>query len=121
MLSIIMKNIEALSLKKKNFSDLFSLTSFESASIVQFFHRNIAYFITCYFIIMLFIIFKNNNFILLRKIAMSVFFVLLLQIFLGILTILSGAQIILASIHQIVSIFLVATSLILVFKNSKIS
>ena len=103
------------------FSDLFSLTSFESASIVQFFHRNIAYFITCYFIIMLFIIFKNNNFIHLRKIAMSVFFVLLLQIFLGILTILSGAQIILASIHQIGSIFLVATSLILVFKNSKIS
>ena len=72
-------------------------------------------------IIMLFIIFKNNNFIHLRKIAMSVFFVLLLQIFLGILTILSGAQIILASIHQIGSIFLVATSLILVFKNSKIS
>ena len=60
MLSIIMKNIEALSLNKKNFSDLFSLTSFESASIVQFFHRNIAYFITCYFIIMLFIIFKNG-------------------------------------------------------------
>ena len=35
--------------------------------------------------------------------------------------ILSGAQIILASMHQIGSIILVTTSLILVFKNSKIS
>ena len=33
----------------------------------------------------------------------------------------SGAQIILASMHQIGSIILISTSLILVFKNSKIN
>ena len=37
------------------------------------------------------------------------------------LTILSGAPIVLASLHQIGSIFLVTTSLILVFKNTKIN
>ena len=42
-----------------------------------------------------------------RKTALLVFALLILQIFLGILTILSGAQIILASIHQIGSIFLI--------------
>jgi len=40
---------------------------------------------------------------------------------LGILTVLSGAQIFLASMHQIVSILLITTSLILVFKNSRIN
>ena len=54
-------------------------------------------------------------------ISTILFITLLLQIFLGILTILSGAQIILASLHQIGSIFLVTASLILVFKNSKIN
>jgi len=44
-----------------------------------------------------------------------------LQISLGILTVLFGAQIILASIHQIGSILLITASLILVFKNSKIN
>jgi len=40
---------------------------------------------------------------------------------LGILTVLSGAQIFLASMHQIGSIFLITASIILVFKNSKIN
>ena len=63
----------------------------------------------------------NNNFTHLRKSVLLVFIALLLQIFLGILTVISGAYIVLASMHQIGSIFLITTSLILVFKNSKIS
>ena len=62
---------------------------------------------------------KNKDFIYLRSTASSVLIFLFLQTFLGILTVLSGAQIIIASMHQIGSIFLIATSLILVFKNSK--
>ena len=104
-----------------NIRDLFSLNSFETPSIVQFIHRNIAYFIFVFFLFILIKIFKNNDFIYLRKTILLVFFSLLLQLFLGILTVLSGAQIFIASMHQIGSILLITTSLILVFKNSRIN
>ena len=62
-----------------------------------------------------------KDFTYLRNTTLLVFIFLLLQTFLGILTVLSGAQIILASMHQIGSILLITTSLILVFKNSRIN
>ncbi len=102
-----------------NYNDLLSLKLFDTPSLLQFMHRNIAYFIFLLFCFIAFLIFKYNSFVHLRKTALLVFALLILQIFLGILTILSGAQIILASIHQIGSIFLIATSLVLVFKDSK--
>jgi len=104
-----------------NIKDLFSIKAFERPSIVQFIHRNMAYFIILLFGLIAIIIYKNENFIYLRKITLIIFLFLFLQTFLGVLTILSGAQIILASMHQISSIFLVTTSIILVFKNSRIN
>ena len=101
--------------------DLFSIKAFETPSIVQFIHRNIAYFIILLFSFIATIIYRNEDFIYLRNTTLLVFIFLFLQIFLGILTVLSGAQIILASMHQIGSIFLITTSLILVFKNSRIN
>ncbi len=102
-----------------SYADLFSLKLFETPSLLQFMHRNLAYFIFLLFLIIFLFVFKNNKYAHLKKITLLVFGVLVLQIFLGILTILSGAQIILASIHQIGSIILVASSLLLVFKDSK--
>ena len=99
--------------------DLFSIEAFETPSIVQFIHRNVAYFIILLFSFIVTIIYRNKDFIYLRSTASSVFIFLFLQTFLGILTVLSGAHIIIASMHQIGSIFLITTSLILVFKNSK--
>ena len=104
-----------------NLKDLFSMKAFETPSIVQFIHRNLAYFIILLFIFIATIIYKNKDFAFLRKTVLLIFIFLFLQIFLGILTVLSGAQIILASMHQIGSILLITTSLILVFKNSRIS
>ena len=101
--------------------DLFSLKAFETPSIVQFIHRNIAYFIILLFGFIAIIIYRNKDLIYLRKITLLIFIFLFLQTFLGILTVLSGAQIILASIHQIGSILLITSSLILVFKNSRIN
>jgi len=101
--------------------DLFSMKAFETPSIVQFIHRNIAYFIILLFSFITTIIYRNEDFIYLRNTTLLVFIVLFLQTFLGIITVLSGAQIILASMHQIGSILLITTSLILVFKNSRIS
>ena len=104
-----------------NIKDLFSMEAFETPSIVQFIHRNIAYFIILIFGFIAAIIYRNENFIYLRNITLLVFIFLFLQTFLGILTVLSGTQIILASMHQIGSILLITTSLILVFKNSRIN
>ncbi|MBR74447.1 MAG: hypothetical protein CL872_05885 [Dehalococcoidaceae bacterium] len=104
-----------------NIKTFFSLNSLETPSIVQFIHRNIAYCILFFYLIILYMTLKNKNLMYLKGTVLFIFFVLLIQIFLGIITILSGAQIVIASLHQIGSIFLVTTSLILVFKNSKIN
>ena len=104
-----------------NLKDLFSIEAFETPSIVQFIHRNIAYFIILLFSFITAIIYRNEDFIYLRNAALLVFIFLFLQTFLGILTVLSGAQIILASMHQIGAILLITASLILVFKNSRIN
>ena len=104
-----------------NLKDLFSIKAFETPSIVQFIHRNIAYFIILLFSFITTIIYRNEDFIYLRKITLMLFIFLFLQTFLGILTVLSGGQIILASMHQVGSILLITTSLILVFKNSRIN
>ena len=66
-------------------------------------------------------IFKYNEYSYLRKYTLIVFFSILFQVLLGILTLLSGAQIILASMHQIGSIFLIISTSILVLKNSRIN
>ncbi len=104
-----------------NIRDMFSTKVFEIPSIVQFIHRNIAYLIIILFFLIFIIIFRNKDFVYLRKLTLITFIFLFLQIFLGILTVISGAQIILSSMHQIGSIFLISTSLILVFKNTKIN
>jgi len=104
-----------------NIIDLFSMRAFETPSIVQFIHRNIAYFIILLFSLIVTIIYRDDDLIYLRKIALLIFIFLLIQTFLGILTVLSGAQIILASMHQIGSIFLITSTLILVFKNYRIN
>ena len=100
-------------------SDLFSLKLFETPSLVQFLHRNVAYIMMALFSLILFIIFNNNNLACLRKSAIYVFLFLFLQFFLGILTIIFGAQIFLASLHQLGSIILLTSTLILVFNSSR--
>jgi len=104
-----------------NFQDLIFSDFSKNPSLVQFIHRNVAYFIIFLFLIISFFVFKNKELSHLRKITVIIFFMLCVQTVLGILTILSGADILLASMHQIGSIFLVTTTLIFVFKNSNSS
>jgi cytochrome c oxidase assembly protein subunit 15 len=91
----------------KNFFDLFN---FQEKSLVQFFHRNIAYFI---FFLVLFIGYEINKKKLknLLKPYLYVLIFLLFQIVLGIFTLISGLNIHVASLHQISSIFLTILSL----------
>ena len=102
------------------FINLFSFRSFSDPSLVQFMHRNIAYFIMGFYILILIEIYKKKMTVFF-KIIKIIGFLLLVQVILGILTLLSGAQIFLASMHQISSIFLVSSAIYLLYLNSNTS
>ena len=99
------------------FIDLFSVSSFSNPSLVQFMHRNLAYFIFGFYLFILMQVYKNritSYFFIIKIIG----FLLLVQIILGILTLLFGAQIFLSSMHQISSIFLVSSSVFFLYLNT---
>ena len=103
------------------YKDLFKFSILENSSLLQFVHRTTAYVIFFIFTLITILIFKNKNLTSLRRSSMMVLFFLIFQIFLGVLTVLSGAEILFASMHQIGSIILVSSTLILVFESSKIN
>ena len=96
--------------------NLFNLNAFNDPSLVQFMHRNLAYLIFIFYLLILFIVYKNNVLNLFKAIKI-IGFILIIQIVLGILTLLSGAQMIFSSMHQISSIFLVSSSVYLLYLN----
>ena len=99
-----------------NLVNLFKLSAFNDPSLVQFIHRNLAYIILIFYIFILVKIYKNK--ISNLYFAVNILGVLLIiQIILGILTILYDAQIVLASMHQISSIFLVSSTIYLLYLN----
>ena len=100
------------------FLNLFNIKAFSDPSLVQFIHRNLAYLILIIFLLILYIVIKEKLFKF-YKIIKSLGIILFIQIFLGIITILSGAQMILASMHQISSIILISLSIYLLFLNKK--
>ena len=104
-----------------NISDLFTLKVLEIPSLVQFIHRNMAYFIILLFTLIFLIVYKNDDFYYLKNTVFFIFLFMLFQIFLGILTIISGAQLIYASMHQIGSIFVVSSFLYIAYKNTKLT
>ena len=100
-----------------NFLYLFKISAFSDASLVQFMHRNLAYLILIFYLFMMFKIYKNK----LSKLYFSINIlgiILIIQIILGIFTLLHGAQILLASMHQISSIFLVSFSIYFLYLNT---
>jgi len=99
------------------FINLFYLSAFNDPSLVQFMHRNLAYIIFLFYLIIAFKIYLNKLSGLYFSITV-VGFLLIIQIILGILTLLYGAQIFLASMHQISSIFLVSFSVYFLYLNS---
>ena len=96
-------------------NEIFFLKSAGNPSVVQFYHRNSAYLILIFLIILNYIFFKNNfNFKSLIIFNFSIF----LQVFIGIVTLITGVKIIYASLHQIGSILVLTSFLFIVYKNS---
>ena len=98
-----------------NYLDLFTNQLFNNVSIIQFLHRLIAYLLLFFILILNYFFIKNKI-----DIKNVLFFdlAILLQVFLGILTLISGVEIKYASLHQLGSIFVLTTYLIILYKNS---
>jgi len=99
------------------FMNLFKVSAFSDPSLVQFMHRNLAYLILFFYLFLMFKIYSNkltNLYLTINLLGI----LLIIQIILGVFTLLYGAQIILASMHQISSIFLVSCSVYLLYLNS---
>ena len=96
------------------FNEFFNLDLFDNPSIVQFIHRNLAYLIVFTYLYILYFVLKNGN-IKLRLPVIIIGLSLLFQIILGILTILSGVNILYASLHQINSILIILSSLYFIY------
>ena len=103
------------------FVEFFNISLFDNPSIVQFIHRNLAYLICFIYLYILYEVFKNGN----SRLKFPILIIggtLLFQIFLGILTILSGVKIFYASLHQINSILIIISTLYFLYitKNKEI-
>jgi cytochrome c oxidase assembly protein subunit 15 len=98
--------------------DLKNLLNFNDHSLVQFYHRNLAYLISVYIILFSIYIFRKNIINLYKPLKILII-ALVLQILLGILTLLSGLNIYLASAHQITSVVLVFSSINLYYHHIK--
>jgi cytochrome c oxidase assembly protein subunit 15 len=97
-----------------NRKDYLSSQLFYDPSIVQFFHRFTAY-ILLFFITILNYLFIKKKLDILNILLFD--FAILLQIFLGVITLLSGVEIKYASLHQLGSIFVLSSYLLILYKN----
>ena len=101
-----------------NISNLFKLSAFDDPSLVQFIHRNLAYVISIFYLLILFKIYRNKIYDLYRSVNL-LGIIIIIQVILGVFTILYGAQILIASMHQLSSIFLVSTCIYFIYVNTK--
>ena len=99
----------------KNFNNFFD---FNNHSLVQFYHRNLAYLITIYIFILGIYIYKKKIKKIYYSFKLMIFF-LIIQVILGVLTLLSGLNIYLASAHQIGSVLLILGSINLYYSYIK--
>ena len=95
--------------------DVFILESADNPSVIQFYHRIIAYLILLFLIILNYLSFKNSyNYKSLIIFNFAIFF----QVLVGIITLITGVKIAYASLHQLGSILVLTSFLFVIYKNS---
>ncbi len=92
--------------------------NFENHSLVQFYHRNIAYLISIYIFILSFLIIKNKKMKSLKPLIILIT-VISLQIILGIFTLISQLNMFVAASHQVLSVILILSSINLYYSSIK--
>ncbi len=98
--------------------NLLRLSIFNDPSLVQFIHRNLAYFIGMFYLFIFCFVYTKKYNELYKSINTLGFFIIL-QIILGIFTILYGAHIYVAAFHQLSSIFLVSSGIYFLYINTR--
>ena len=94
--------------------EFLNINVFDNPSVVQFIHRNLAYLILIVYLYIFYSVLRLDNRKLFKTIIL-VGMILLLQIILGILTLLSGVKILYASLHQINSILIILSTLYFIY------
>ena len=97
------------------FNDVINSQLLSNPSIVQFLHRSTAYLLLFFIIILNYLYIRQKydfKYVLFFDVA------ILIQIFLGIITLISGVEIIYASLHQLGSILVLSTYILILYKNS---
>ena len=97
------------------FSDVINSQLFNNPSIVQFLHRITAY-ILLFSIIFLNLIYIKKKYAIKNILYFDI--AILIQIFLGIITLISGVEIKYASLHQLGSILVLSSYFLILYKNS---
>ena len=95
--------------------DLYLFESLNNVSVIQFYHRLIAYLVVLLLLILNYLFIKNK---LSFKFLNLFNFAILLQIVLGIVTLITGVKIFYASMHQLGSILVLTSFLFIIYKNS---
>ena len=90
--------------------------SFENTVAINFNHRWLATFTFCLILIMVFYLYFNKKFKRYNFDLYMIFFFSSLQFLLGVLTLLTNVRIVLASLHQVNSILLLATLLLFYYR-----
>ncbi len=90
--------------------EFLNISVFDNPSVVQFIHRNLAYFIVAVYLYIFYFVYILDNKKLIKPIIV-IGVTLLLQVILGIITVLSGVKIFYASLHQINSILIIFSTL----------
>ena len=98
-----------------SYLDLLSTQLFYNVSIIQFLHRFTAYLLLFFILILNYFFIKNKSNI---KNVILFDVAILLQVFLGIVTLISGVEIKYASLHQLGSILVLSSYLLIFYKNS---
>jgi heme a synthase len=97
-----------------NLYDYINSNAFYNPSIIQFFHRILAYTLLFLTVILNYFFFKTKlNIMDILIFDLAIF----LQVVLGIITLLSGVEIQYASLHQLGSIFVLSSYSLILYKN----
>ena len=99
-------------------SNLENIFEFNNHSLIQFYHRSLAYLILLYVIFLSIYIYKKKFHTLYNSLNILLI-LLIVQILLGIFTLISGLNIFLASAHQITSVLLIFSALNLYYLRTK--
>ena len=96
-------------------NDLFRIESLNNPSVIQFYHRLTAYVFVFFLMVLNYFFYtqkKMSNEIIILNLSV------LFQIFIGILTLITGVKIYYASLHQIGSVFVLISFIFIYYKNT---